>query len=239
MQVLDYARSTITFELAGVNQARIQVESSCRLDRPGQPPLETWLVASCKAEQTYGPPPLFRSPNYDFCIVYGREQYAIRRIAPTAAGGVAGVVESGQLADRFAAVRYDLVTHPADPLPDAAAVVAAGLANHRLVARHTFGDEATGATATVEYPVKTLNVNPETGRFQTDTGPIALPGPTGWPGDLGGFDVAYAACQDFDRVEWIRQRPLTLPGGDVVHHFHAIDSTPCTTTFWALREAAG
>ncbi len=68
MEVLDYARSTITFDHAGVNQARIAVESRCCLARPGRELLETWLVASCKAEQTYGPGQLFRAPNYDFCI---------------------------------------------------------------------------------------------------------------------------------------------------------------------------
>lgn len=233
MHVLDYARSTITFDIAGVNQARIAVESSCRLDLPGRAPLETWLVASCKAEQTYGDGPLFRTPNYDFCIIYGRETYAIRRIGATvdAAAG-----EGGRLADRFDAVRFDLVTVAAEPLPDAAAVVAAGLANRRIVARHVLRQPGAGATATIEYPVKTLNLHVADQRFQTDTGPVALPSDEGWDGDLERFDVAYTACNDFGQVEWIRQRPLAVAAGVVVQHFHAIDTTPCETSFGAIVE---
>jgi len=233
MEVLDYARSTITFDHAGMNQARIAVESSCRLDFPDREPVETWLVASCKAEQTYGPGQLFREPNYDFCIIYGRERYAIRRVGARVDGDV---VESGSLAERFEAVRFDLVTVSAERLVDGAAVVQAGLANRRVVVRHRLRDAASGATATIEYPVKTLNVHPPTSRFQTDTGPIALPSDKGWDGDPGGFDVAYAACNDFETVEWIRQRPLALSNDVTVQHFHVVDRMPSETSLWAVVE---
>jgi len=65
---------------------------------------------------------------------------------------------------------------------------------------------------------------------------VALPADEGWDGDLGRFDVAYAAFNDFAHVEWIRQRPLPLGAGVVVHHFHAIDAMPAENSLWAVRD---
>ena len=234
MDVFDYARSTIRFEIAGVNQARIAVEASCRLQDPDDPdmtPLDLYLVASCKAEQTYGPGQLFREPNYDFCILYTDADYCIRRIGAVATGDE---LEGGSLEGRFDHVQFAFTIVEAEPLPDAEAVIEAALDNRIIVARTAIHDPNSGVVATVEYPVKTLNVNPDGGLFQTDTGPVPVPAEGGWNGELTRFDVAYAAFNRWDQVEFIRQRPLPLTDSVTVQHYHEVDAMPAENSLWAI-----
>lgn len=205
MTPLDYSRSFITFVLAGrANCARIQVESRLVLSQPEAGQTEYWLVASCKAEQTYAPQSLFQHPNYDFCIIYTRDRYRILR-EPLLHDPALG--ESGRLLDRFESVQFGLnQATGAESLATPDAVYEATLAGRLLVAQNELA-MASGATATLEYPVKTMNVRPEPQGWQIDTGPLASPPDLGWDGALETLDLAYAAFNTADWVELLRHRP--------------------------------
>lgn len=234
MNPLDYSRSTITFRIAGVNNARIQVESSCRLTLADGTEVETWLVASCKSEHTYAERDLFSFPNYDFSILYSRERYRIFRIhAEHRPEGD----ESGLLADRFADVTFQLVEANARRCESVEEILDAGFAGWPLIARNELTDEETGSTAVLEYPVKTMNLNREKGLYQTDTGPLAVPQGMGWTGDLDGFRIGYAAFNRPDEVEFVLRRPTLLAGGDVVvEHYREKLVLPAVNSLWTVPD---
>ncbi len=231
MDVLDYGRSYITFVTQGRgNNARIQVEAACRLISGGEVREEAWLVASCKAEDTYAERNLLRSPGYDFAVIFTRERYRILRIGPFsgAAGG-----ESGLIADRFEEAVFQLRTVPAEECPTPDAIIQATLDGRPLVARNLIGDPD-GAAVVLEYPVKTTNVNPERGVYQTDTGPLIAPPGANWSGGLDELEVAFAAFNTPSWVELICRRPYVLDGGGTIDHFHATRRHDAVNTILAV-----
>ena len=87
----------------------------------------------------------------------------------------------------FDDVRIDIVEQDGDILSSPNEIVQATLANQCLVARTKI--ESHRYTATIEYPVKTMNANERDMVYQTDTGPVLLP------------DLDAAPDQMLDRME--------------------------------------
>jgi len=238
MDVLDFSRSFVTFVTKGrANNARIQVECRCQVSMPGAGSTEFLLVASCKAEDTYAEEKLFRVPNYDFCGIFSGGDYQIIRTHPTTDQGGK---ETGSTAERF----EDLLIH----CPTAAStrecrtsaeIVQATLANQPLVGVTGLRDERSGRSATIDYPIKTMNANDQRNVFQVDTGPVLFP-------DLGlpsaraieWFELAYVAWNRLDRAEFIVQQPTQAspeePGGLLVPHYSLIRETEATNAIIAL-----
>ncbi|NUQ02043.1 MAG: hypothetical protein HUU35_19520 [Armatimonadetes bacterium] len=217
MVVLDYGASFITFVTPGRgNEARIQVDARCLLSGPASEPWEAWLVASCKAEHTYAEQDLFSDPNYDFAAIFSTDHYRIIRTGASV-GAAAG--EAGRITDRFEEVRFDLVELEAEPCEHAGDIVSATLAGWPLVAQNELYDEATGLTALLEYPVRTMNVNPSRTIFQTDTGPLLFPEGSAWERDLEGFALAFAAFNRPDQADFILRRPTELAPRVFVEHY--------------------
>lgn len=233
MPVLDYARSYVTFVTRGrTNQARIQVEARCQMTWPDGRAEETWLVASCKAENTYAERNLFQQPNYDFAMLYTRERYRICRIGAEHGSAPA---ESGLIAERFESARFDLSwAEGAEWLKDDQSVLAATLAGRPLVAQNRLV-HTSGATALLEYPVKTMNINTELRCWQVDTGPLIVPTEPAWAGDLDGFDVAFAAFRTTAWTEYIARAPLSVgDGAATIDHFHEVSVATAGNSLWAL-----
>ncbi len=233
MAVLDYARSFVTFVTRGrTNQARIQVEARCQMTWPDGRTEETWLVASCKAENTYAERHLFQQPNYDFAMLYTRDRYRIIRLG---AEHGAAPSESGLIVDRFESARFDLCwAEGAEWLKDDASVIAATVAGRPLVAQNRLV-HASGATALLEFPVKTMNVNTELRCWQVDTGPLIVPAEAAWAGDIDGFQVAFAAFRTTAWTEYLARGPLRLAdGATTVDHFHEVSVVTAANSLWAL-----
>ena len=214
-QAYDFSRSFATFATKGrTNHARIQAEAVCELAGGGR----YVLVASCKSEDTYAERDLFKQPNYDFCAIFGAEEYCIVRVGLPV---TACWLETGLSADRFEEVSTDLVQAEAEVCADARAVVEATLGNRPLVGRTELLDEAGETLATLEYPIKTMNANdPEhspTGDwiFQVDTGPIVVPAERAH-GDLEveGLEMAFIAWNAPDWAELIVLEPVRLSYSD-------------------------
>lgn len=233
MVVLDYGASFVTFVTRGRgNEARIQVDARCVLTTPEGEGWEAWLVASCKAEETYAESELFRDPNYDFAALFSTDRYRIVRIGARH-GDAEG--ESGIITERFDEVRFDLVELEAEPCEHVGDIVAATLAGWPLVAHNELRDEDSGVTALLEYPVRTMNVNPTRTIFQTDTGPLLFPEGDAWRRELNDFALAFAAFNRFDRTDFILRRPTEIAPGVVIDHYAERISRPAINRVVAVQ----
>lgn len=231
MNVCDYGRSFITFEVPG-NNARIQVEARCLLQRPGTEGEQFLMFASCKSEDTYAERDLFRNPvtdpSYDFSGIFSPDRFRIERVFVSSERES---LDTGLIADRFTEVRRHVVEAPdAEPLLTKEAIVAATLAGRVVVARNEITDQAGDVTAVLEYPVKTMNVNPERGMFQTDTGPIPYYDFTDdSPDPMRRFRWAYCAFNEFEGAYFICQTPtpIVIAGRAVARRSHYQEIIHC------------
>lgn len=240
MNVYDYSRCFITFSVPG-NNARIGIEGRCVLTAPDGSSEEFLLFASCKSEDTYAEKDLFRvppgDPNYDFSGMYGRERYRLERIFVSSEKEAP---ETGLIADRFTGLTRQLVEAPqAVPLLTKMAVVEATLAGQIVIARNEITDPATGAKALLEYPVKTMNVNPERGMFQTDTGPLPfLDFSVADEDTMRRFRWAFCAFNDFTDAYFVCQAPwpIVVDGQEVAkrsHYQHIVHCPQSVNTLFA------
>lgn len=241
MQPIDYSRSFITFSVPG-NNARIQLEARCLLTQPDGSSEQYLLFASCKSEDTYAADNLFRvpetSPNYDFSGLYSDSLYRLERIFADAEGKAP---ETGLIADRFTDLTRYRHEVAATPLQSKREIIAATLAHKVILARNEITDETTGVTQLLEYPVKTMNVHPETGQFQIDTGPVALYDCSDRSECvMQRFRWAYCACNDFTKAWFVSQAPTPLIRAGVAvantFHYQRIASFPhARNSFLALE----
>jgi len=239
MNVCDYARSFVTFTVPG-NSARIGVEARCLLRGPDGAEEQFLMFASCKAEDTYAEQDLFRnpetSPSYDFSGIFSPDRYRIERIH---VGSDCEQFDTGLIADRFVAVQRRVVEAPGTPLPTKQDVIEATLAGRIVIARNELRDAASGVTAVLEYPVKTMNVNPERGLFQTDTGPLPYYDFAIAEADpMRRFRWAYCAFNEFTGAYFICQgpTPIVSEGREVArrsHYQHIIHCPEAVNTLYA------
>ncbi len=232
MQLLDYGRSFVTFVTPGRgNNARLQIESTCRLLSADQAPRDYYFFASCKSENTFAERDLFHEDNYDFCGLFSDSEYAIYR---TKAVHHDGFCESGVWRERFEDVQWTLNYTRGEVLDHAEAIVRATLDGRVLIG--TVEWESEGVHCAIEFPIKTMNANDLHMIWQVDTGPVVFP--TGLQqGRLGieTFSPAYVAYNSARVADFIAQGPLNV--GDVaVTHYHQRISVEAQARVFALIE---
>lgn len=222
-----------------VNAARIQLDARCDLvDEVAGTRESYYLITPCKSERMYLEEGLFQDPNYDFCGVWSQREYLIIR---THASHDRDNRELGLNADRFTTVEFDIRPYrETSPLSSDDDIVRATLDGELLQAVTEIHDKATGRRAILEYPVKTMNVDPDNGRFQVDTGPLP------WP-DLvadveqavARFHRAFVAYNTFDRAEFVIERPTAVVAGDepiyYTAHYSHIETRPARHALYAVR----
>jgi hypothetical protein len=210
METCDFSRSFITFVTKNRgNNARIQVEATCNLlDRETGDSENYYLVASCKGEDTYGRGQLFLEPSYDFCMIYSLTDFMIIRTHINAERDnrtVAGI------RDHFLDVHFHIQMAEAEELENAEDVVKATLANRILNGRTEIADDAGRYRATLEFPIKTMNVNDVVGMYQVDTGPILLPDfASSKERAVEKFHLAFVAYNRIDEVHVVIQEPTPI-----------------------------
>ncbi len=233
MEVLDYSRSFITFlSRERANNARIQVEARCELTVDGVAE-EYWLVASCKSEDTFAEQNLFLVPNYDFCMIYSRDQYRIHRVPfpydPT-------VMDAGLITDCYEKADFALKLVDAERCKDNEAAVAATLAGKILIGRTEIWDEDRTRRAVIEYPIKTMNAHEEPAYFQVDTGPILLPDFGSEGPAIEAFDFAFIAWNVPDWAEFVIQDAVPAcpetPDAPQVCHYAKIYVMDARNEIW-------
>lgn len=208
--VLDYSRSFITFFTRphqGGNIARIQIDAACTVEGWGDAGAsETfYLIAPCRSERMYADGPLFQMPNYEFCGIFTASQVSLIRTHWTSDRESDDIQA---ITDRFDRVAIDLTPANAAPLGSESDIVSATLANRRLVARTTLRDEASGISAQLEYPIKTMNVTRNPDHFQVDTGPVIVPlfdAVAASP--IARFAIAHVVYWTFDQAEFVLRVP--------------------------------
>lgn len=230
---IDYGRSYVTFVTPGRgNNARLQVESVCTIkDAAAGTRTDYFFFASCKSEHTFAERGLFHEENYDFCGIFSDTEYAIFR---THATHTDGWREEGLWADRFEEVRFGLVKATTEPLDAADKIVQASLSGIPLIGEVTL----TGGTlsATLQFPIKTMNANDIETIYQVDTGPLPLP-------DLDAaverhvqrFSPAYVAYNAPDFADFVVQQPVVAAGSVAVTHYANPISLPARTRVLAVR----
>jgi hypothetical protein len=238
MEVLDYARSFVTFTTPGRgNNARLQVESVCDLTERRTGATTRYLFfASCKSEHTFAARDLFQTENYDFCGIFSTVEYAIFRAHATHSPGFR---EQGTWAGRFEAVRESLRRVRARRLERTDEVVQASLADVPMVGRVEIESPDGTWAAELEFPIKTMNANDIQTMYQVDTGPVSYPdfGQRAerqierlWP--------AYVAYNAPDSADFVIQQATSVGSGAEalsVTHYSRIVSLPARTWVLALE----
>ena len=113
---------------------------------------------------------------------------------------------------------YELVFAEGERLDQVQQVVEATLGGTALVARIELSSDT--YEATIDHPVKTMNANERDGFYQTDTGPLLFPDLSASPDALlEGLELAFAAFNSPDWVEFIVRVPTALEEGIEVYHY--------------------
>jgi hypothetical protein len=243
VNVLEFSRSTMTFRIDldvipprtlshqppyPLNNARVQLDCRCRITDRETGRVHTIVSgASCKTERVGAEAELWLQPNADFVPLFSDEEFMhIKTFAR--AGTVAQLHPpgSGLQSDRlrvpiegtFTRVHLDLVERVGERLEGPAAIVDAVLANEPLVGIHRI--ESTRYSATVEYPIKTINANERDAVYQTDTGPILFPDLDCDPTELlSNVELAFTAMNAPDWAEFVVRAPTLIADGVEVHHY--------------------
>lgn len=243
MQVLDFARSTMTFRIDldtipprtlshvppyPMNNARAQLDCRCTIADQATGRVSTfYLGANCKTEQVGAPRDLWLEPNADFIPIFSDDSFlgiktfarADMRAAAMADGSPPQPArQTTPIATSFERVHLDLVEREAEPLTTPTAIVDAVLANALIVGEHRIVTPR--FTATIEYPVKIINANERVTVFQTDTGPLLFPDLDRDPEDLLlGLELAFSATNAFDWAELIVRVPTAVADHVEVYHY--------------------
>ena len=250
MLVCDFSRSFLTFRIDAqkhqpitqshkaaltLNNARIQLDSTCTIEFEGRQ-TQYLLGVSCKTERCYVDRDIWTEPNADFCPIVSEDRLLlIKRWDRTEKGVMLHPPTLGpqpQRQVRDVAGTWDKLTLQvrdieARELTAVNDIIEATLAGLPLVSRTAYTTPA-GADVTLEYPIKTMNVNARDHAYQTDTGPIIIPCEPGdspnaagdsAPDDINRLELAFAAHNGPNWIELIINQPTPLVDEIQVHHY--------------------
>ncbi len=243
MTLPEFARSFLTFRIDtlkkppatashkppfSLNNARIQIDCRCVVtERETGVEQRFVLGANCKTERVGVERDIWTEPNADFVPVFSDTHFLHLKTYAKCGTDVELYGHEGRpqtdrqhglISDAFDDVRIELAEAPAEELATAREIVAATLDNRPLVARTVIQTER--YTATIDYPVKTMNANERDGIYQTDTGPILFPDLTREPDELlAGMELAFAAFNCPDWAEFIVRSPTSVADDIAVQHY--------------------
>jgi hypothetical protein len=237
MQVLDYGASFLS-GIASFNTVRFWVESRLRVvDEASGAVADYYQCGSCKSEDTFAEHDLFYEDNYDFLPIFGPEWGAVFRRHAYLNEGYRSVQAAHEL---WGGQRYHLRERAdAREIVSNEEICAATAGWEPLVARTEIRDEAAGRRAVLEYPVKTMNIHPETGKYQVDTGPVVLPD-LSLPLDRQphGFALAFVAFNTPHAADFVIEAPTTVTNAAgqtcQIYHYSRRVSLAAQNTLYAL-----
>lgn len=176
-QCLDYGRSFFcnSGKSKASNAVRMWIESRTivRNNKTGEE-ATYYQGAACKSEATFAEKDLFYKDNYDFTPIFGKDKVLVFRrhydVRPT-------FKRIHAMSDMWGTEPDIRLPHPKSItlLDTFDKIKEATLSGVPIVLQTEISDEASDLSALIECPCKTMNINPETGMYQADTGPIVLP----------------------------------------------------------------
>jgi len=168
---LDYGLSFITNK-ASFNAVRFWVESRTTLfDEETDTTQVFYQCASCKSEDTFAEKNLFLEDNYDFLPILGGRNWLIFR-RPCRISETYRQVKADIWGEPVLKLRWGKGVTQLDTYEDIQKATHAG---KPIVAQTELHHEETKFRATIEYPVKTMNISVDKSLYQVDTGPVAYP----------------------------------------------------------------
>jgi hypothetical protein len=242
-EVCDYNRSFLRFRIDTtkkplktvsheppftVNNVRVPLD--CRVlvhDRETRATKQIVLGGNCKTERVNVPKDVWTEPNADVVFVATDDQYLIIKSWDHLARRVMLFPESlgpqprrqvVSVADVFDRASIDVRTVAGTVLEANDQIIEAIAGDSPLVSRTEI--EHGRYRATIEYPIRTVNVSERDGFYQTDTGPILLPDLDRKPDELiDGCDLAFVAHNAPDWAEFIVRVPTKINDDVTVDHY--------------------
>ncbi len=243
MKAINFHRSFVTFRIDtekkppqtvshrppfSLNNARIQLDCRLRITEHETGETETFVLgANCKTERVGVDRDIWTEPNADFVPIfsdthflnlktYARAGIEVDRYPP--GDTQQPDRQHGRIADTFDQVKIDVCECVAEVLSSPGEIIDATLSGVPLVARTEITSR--DYSATVEYPIKTMNANERDGIYQTDTGPVLLPDLSVGPEKLmKTLQLAFVAFNNPNWSEWlVREAVEVMPGISVYHY---------------------
>ncbi len=212
-----------------LNQVRVPLECRVTILDSRDERLRTYcLTANCKTEYVSVDRDIWTRPNADCLFIPADDRIMVLKTFDHCGRKIMlhpsslGEQPHRQILDMreaFDAHRLDLKMVPGRRLKNNEAIIHAILNNHSLVSRTMVRQGP--YTATIEYPIKTINCSQRDGYYQTDTGPILVPNLDCEPDDmLSNLSLAFIAHAAPDWAECILRKPCPIDDSGVyVEHY--------------------
>jgi hypothetical protein len=211
------------------NRVRILVEAILDVIEPSTGTTEQFvLIAPCRTEWVYAEDHLFQIPSREYRNIYSLTH-------GRGVGGGITVVEDelpGQPARArpndvdYRSLTIEIRRYPRTrTLGSVDEIIAATEEGLPINGRTELREQTTGRAFVLQYPIKTLNFQPEQRAFQVDTGPVIVPDLTSTEQQminrLARAHVIYNHIH-LDRAEFILYRPTPIvdEGRDVCQVMH-------------------
>ena len=213
------------------NSARILIDARCTITKNGVTE-EFYLIAPCRTEWMYRDENLIQNPSGEYRVIFSQD----RSLSVGKHITESGPAPCSTTNERMKSLIFTISEFPdATALPTDDDVIAATQANLPISAFTQLKDEANGFDVSLEYPIRTMNINPERHRFQVDTGPIVAPvleqlaAEEHW---IDALALAHTIYNRFDQADFVYKRntPLIRDGKEVatIRHYSEYHSYPVT-----------
>jgi hypothetical protein len=207
-EAVDYGRSFINTK-ARWNSPRFWIESRLRITDPAtKTPREYFQGGLCKSEFTFPARGMFQPDNYDFLPVFSQVDCVVFRRHITERGNYR---EVKPIAQAWGGTEMAVRHFRGRMLRNVEEISRAMASGKQLVGQTEIRDEKSGRVAVIEFPIKTINWQRDTGDWQVDTGPVLLPDltvpPDQWSAKLR---LAFVAFNAPDWAEFLVDEPTPV-----------------------------
>jgi hypothetical protein len=213
-QWIDFSRSFITWlTKAEQSYGRFSIESACTVLDPGHPePQAFYLAAAVVAGRVYAQDRLFITPSYTFHLITSLKSHQIFR---NYASYQEAKDSQGKNEEIFADLQITRRECSARVIGDVQEIIDLVINGHPLSAQMRFISPVENREFVLQFPVRHINVQRGTNRFQVETGPVLVPrssllGDEKMDGESPHFNMAYVIFNRLDQAELALWRPTPL-----------------------------
>ncbi len=253
MNITDYGNSYVTWtgfvvkddtrvpgHMPWPNTVRILLDSRCWITDDSGDEREYNMLSPCRTEWMYRSDVLWQEPNYEFAGIYSDAEWMAGHIRAGDVNEFGGDWRVAQpIEGRFKELKTVVRHYPkVQKLDNDRQVVEATQDYLPIIARTEVWSDDGKTRATVEYPVKTMNVQIERGRMQVDTGPLIYPDfQSAEESEIRKLQFAYVCYNTDDVAEFVLRAPTPVTSGDsevgTYIDYSDIRRVPMQNTFYA------